>query len=183
MTVTTTESPTPRTFYRLEAIPALVRDGDLNISAVAERVYGRPFNAAWSGIRDGVGGRTEHALYEFGDQNTYRRALRAADSTRILLGHSNDWERKPVYHVGHTAIDYWLSTSWPGLGDTTDADVSDFDPFLDDGPHDFYGVVFHSERSAAIDTAPPMRQVLADLIRRREIPRGDYLFQIGDRDI
>ena len=165
-------TPTPRPFYIVEPHSSWVKEGEIDITEIVTRVYGKPFDAVRSMQQyeedlsnDSV------CLVELAKDEDYEEVLWEADQTELYLG--LDDQQEEVYHRGHTTIQYWQSVGWAGLNGLTEADVTvtDFAPRV----VDYYGAVFATEHRAQQYTSPPIDHVLADLIRRGELPRGDFI--------
>ncbi|MGW0875364.1 hypothetical protein ACWD3Z_33505 [Streptomyces sp. NPDC002740] len=76
-----------------------------------------------------------------------------------------------AFKTGATALDYWLSIRV--ADENTPATVEVNPP----ATQDLENAVFEDRFFADRAFSPSLRLVLADLIRRGELPRGDYLFR------
>ncbi|MFB7918943.1 hypothetical protein [Streptomyces sp. NPDC056061] len=162
-----------RSYYILEphALWASVENGHIPIETIAERVYSKPYNSLRGCQRD-----QDHLpndsvqLYELEPDEDYGEALYEFDLTEVYLGFDRE-ENEAVFKTGITALDYWLSitvsddpsqvTVPPGHSETAD----------------LQGAVFESHYWASRGFTPSLRGILADLIRRGELPRGNYMFR------
>ncbi|MFJ4003987.1 hypothetical protein ACIPWL_11070 [Streptomyces sp. NPDC090023] len=146
-------------------------NGHIPIEAIAERVYGKPYNSLRGCQRD-----DEHIpndsvkLYELASEGAYEEALDQFDEERVYLG----WDSgigETVYKTGMTELDYWLSIRV--ADENTPATVEANPP----DTQDLENAVFESRFFADRAFSPSLELILADLIRRDELPRGDYLFR------
>jgi len=163
----------PQAFYIVEPHEAWVKEGQVPISAIAERVYGKPFNAlrACQAGDDSV--RNDSVvLYDFSDEKSLKWQLEDFDEPRVYLGYDAQ-KGEGVYKEGVTSLDYWLSISWVGRDGATRATV-------DANPRegsDLQGAIFPEDFYAQRAYSPNLSGILADLIRRGELPQGRYLFK------
>ncbi|KOT46849.1 hypothetical protein ADK41_01455 [Streptomyces caelestis] len=164
---------TPYSIYMLEphAEYATAENGHIPIEAIAERVYGKPYNSLRGCQRD-----DEHIpndsvkLYELTSEGDYEEALDQFDEARVYLG----WDSglgEVVYKTGMTELDYWLSIRV--ADENTPATVEANPP----DTQDLENTVFESRFFADRAFSPSLNLILADLIRRSELPRGNYLFR------
>lgn len=153
-------APAPEAHYRIGG-----GKGQIPAEEIAARVYGRAVNFIEASAMDEEG-LTNDTLVEIplSSDSDYEEALAEFDLKEIILGFTSDWE--PINKVGLTQMEYWLSVK-------RTAELSEVTA-RDDGPQDLEGATL-SYWDGRVAT-PGLRGLLADLIRRGEIPRGDYLF-------
>lgn len=167
-------NPKPHTYYIIEPHSSHVKEGEVDITEIATRVYGKPFDALSScQAADDQVGNDQVVLFNLSDDEMYLDRLFDFDDTDIYLG--LDRSGTAHYHNGHTRMDYWLSVKWAGMDGITKDDVT-----VEANPPecaDLYGAVFEAEHYAQRCTSVPLDSILADLIRREELPRGDYIFR------
>ncbi|MFI8952571.1 hypothetical protein ACIGO6_39625 [Streptomyces sp. NPDC053750] len=160
-------------FYVLEphADHATVGNGHIPIGAIAERVYGKPYNSLRGCQRDDEHiGNDSVKLYELTSDDDYLEALGDLDDAKLYLG----WDSRTgesVVKTGMTELDYWLSIRV--ADENTPATVEANPP----DTQDLENAVFEDRFFADRAFSPSLKSVLADLIRRGELPRGDYLFR------
>lgn len=109
-------------------------------------------------------------LYELTSDGDYLQALGDLDGAEIYLG----WDSRTgesAFKTGVTELDYWLSIRV--ADENTPATVGANPP----ATQDLENAVFEDRFFADRAFSPSLRLVLADLIRRGELPRGDYLFR------
>ncbi|MEU6405320.1 hypothetical protein [Streptomyces sp. NPDC046985] len=164
---------TPYSIYVLEphADWATAENGHIPIEALAERVYGKAYNSLRGCQRDDEHiGNDSVKLYEFTSSDDYFEALDAFDDVKMYMGRDSR-TGESVVKTGMTAVDYWLSIRV--ADENTPATVEANPPRT----QDLEGAVFEDRFFADRAFSPSLRLILADLIRRGEIPRGDYLFR------
>ncbi|MEU5137025.1 hypothetical protein [Streptomyces californicus] len=146
-------------------------NGYIAIETLVERVYGKPYNSLSGCQRDDEHiGNDSVKLYELTSDDVYLDALAAFDDTDLYLGWNSD-TRESVHKTGMTELDYWLSIR---IADkSTPATVEANPPKT----QDLENAVFESRFFADRAFSPSLERVLADLIRRGELPRSDYLFR------
>ncbi|MHC3392374.1 hypothetical protein ACLQ2E_23350 [Streptomyces lavendulocolor] len=164
---------TPYSIYVLEphADYATAENGYIPIGAIAERVYGKPYSSLRGCQRDDEHIRNDsEKRYELTSDEDYQEALEAFDDTEVYLG----WDartRESVIKTGMTELDYWLSIRI--ADENTPATVQANPPETQDLENAVFEDRFFADRAFS----PSLKLVLADLIRRDEIPRGDFLFR------
>ncbi|MFE7116564.1 hypothetical protein ACFU99_14245 [Streptomyces sp. NPDC057654] len=168
-----TPAYTPRSIYILEphAHYATAENGYIPIEAIAERVYGKPYSSLRGCQRDGEHiGNDSVKLYELTSDEDYLEALDYLDDAEIYLGRDSR-TGKSVFKTGMTKLDYWLSIRVADKN--TPATVEANPPATQDLENAVFEKRFFADRAFS----PSLRLVLGDLIRRGELPRGDYLFR------
>lgn len=164
---------TPRSIYMLEphADHATAENGYIPIEAIAERIYGKPYSSLRGCQRDDEYiGNDSVKLYELASNQGYLQALGDLDDAEIYLG--RDFRTgESAYKTGLTEIDYWLSIRV--ANGSAPATVEANPP----ATRDLENAVFEDRFFADRAFSPSLRLVLGDLIRRGELPRGDYLFR------
>lgn len=163
----------PKSFYIIDPYsgPSSATDGNIHIGEIAERVYGKYLNGLDALAEDQDGDALENgALVEYTMSNDfiYERALEDFDREQVALGRDSNY--REIIKTGMTRLDYWLSISWSD--DPEKVTVPDDST----GVTDYEGAVFSQRYLADRVCTPGLEGVIADLIRRGEIPRGDYLF-------
>ncbi|MFG2211919.1 hypothetical protein [Streptomyces sp. NPDC048638] len=164
---------TPYSIYMLEphADHASAENGHIPIEAIAERVYGKPYSSLRGCQRDDEHIRNDSVkLYQLTSEEDYLEALGGLDDTELYLG----WDsrtRQSVRKTGTTELDYWLSIRV--ADENTPATVEANPPETQDLENAVFEDRFFADRAFS----PSLKLVLADLIRRGEIPRGDFLFR------
>lgn len=168
-----TSSFKARLFYTIEPHAKWVEEGQISIEEIAERVYGKPFSSLQASRMDNEDIRNDSfVVYEFTDDSDYEEELFYLDEPEVYLGYNaaaDDYLTKK----GMTPLDYWLSISWVGRNGAEEATVDANPP---EGT-DLEGAVFPSMFFAQRAYTPGLKGVLADLIRRGELPRGNYIFK------
>lgn len=151
----------PKSYYSIGRY-----SGEVPVETIFERVYGKPFNIleASSVDREGLANDTLVSI-GLSNQSLYEEALEEFDSTEIVLGHDSNWNS--IKKIGLTAMEYWLSISYT-------QDRSEVTHPSGAGIQDLEGATLLTWDGRV--SPPGLRSVLADLIRRGEIPRGNYLF-------
>jgi len=153
-------APVAETHYRIGN-----GKGQVPAEEIVARVYGRYVNFI-DAIATEVGIPNDTLVeIPLGSDSDYEEALAEFDLKEIILGYTSNG--KPIKKIGLTELEYWLSVK------RTDK-PSEVTP-RDRGPQDLEGatLMIGDHRSPP---PPGLRGLLADLIRRGEIPRGDYLF-------
>ena len=164
---------TPRSIYTLEPQADLVtaENGYIPIEAIAERVYGKPYSSLRGCQRDDEHiGNDSVKLYELTSDEEYLQALGDLDDAEIYLG-LDSRTSESAFKTGMTELDYWLRIRV--ADENTPATVGANPP----ATQDLENAVFEDRFFADRAFSPSLRLVLADLIRRGELPRGDYLFR------
>lgn len=162
----------PKSYYLLEPHSRWATGGKIPLEEIAERVYGRPWSALLGCATDEVDGTLPNgALVEldFQDDDSLEEALEEFDSRELFLGY--DAEGKELIKQGLTQMEYWLS-----IRPTTDRTEATYDSFSAVG-RDLEGALVHSYDGTVSQGTPGLRMVVADLIRRGELPRGSFLFR------
>lgn len=151
----------PRSYYSIGRYP-----GQVPVEAIFTRVYGRPFSIIEASSMDNEGLANDTLVsIDLSNQSAYEEALEEFDSKEITLGYDSNW--RPIKKIGLTAMEYWLSISYT-------QDLSEVTHPGDTGIQDLEGATL-LQWDGRVPT-PGLRSIIADLIRRGEIPRGDYLF-------
>ncbi|MFB7594630.1 hypothetical protein [Streptomyces sp. NPDC056160] len=164
---------TPRSIYMLEPHADLVtaENGYIPVEAIAERLYGKPYSSLRGCQRDDEHiGNDSVKLYELTSDGDYLQALGDLDDAQIYLG----WDSRTgenAFKTGMTELDYWLSIRV--ADENTPATVEANPPKTQDLENAVFEDWFFADRAFS----PSLRLVLADLIRRGALPRGDYLFR------
>lgn len=146
--------------------------GDIPLEEIAERVYGRPWSSLAASSADEVDGTLPNGAtveLDFKDTEIYEDALEDFDSRELYLG--RDPAGNELTKVGLTQMEYWLS-----IRSTEDASIADYDKFTAMG-RDLEGALIHSYGGVIREGIPGLRMVVADLIRRGELPRARFLFR------
>ena len=162
-----------RPIYTLEphASFANAENGFIPIETIAERVYGKHYNSLRGCQSDQETLPNDSVkLYELESDADYEQALHDIDRTEIYLGYDHA-RQVEVTKTGMTQLDYWLSIS---VSDdpakvTAQANLPE--------TADLEGAVFENYFDADGAFTPSLEGVLADLIRRGELPRGNYIFR------
>ncbi|PUB32536.1 hypothetical protein C8K30_1011062 [Promicromonospora sp. AC04] len=160
-------------YYVLEphAHCATQDNGSIPIETIAERVYGKPYSSLRGCQRDQESLPNDSVkLYELESDDHYEQALHDFDRTEVYLGYDR-LRQESVTRTGMTQLDYWLSISVST--DPTKVTVQA------DAPEttDLAGAVFPDRFDADLAFTPSLEGILADLIRRGELPRGRYIFR------
>lgn len=154
----------PEVHYRI--VDRAGTGGGVPIAEIAERVYGRYLNTLEANAMDNDGMANDTTVeINLSSDYLYSESLDEFDSKEITLGY--DASYKPIVKRGLTQMEYWLSIK------TTDK----FDEVTHpsgEGVQDLEGATLMGYDGRV--PTPGLRIILADLIRRGEIPRGDYLF-------
>ncbi len=178
MSTVTTESKDfssfrTRSYYILEPHSQWVNDGEIPIEEVFKRVYGRAWSSLMAAAVDEVDGTLPNgALVEidFSDPTTgfYEDVLEDFDSKEILIDGGSS--RGLISKEGMTQMEYWLS-----IEPTANRAEADFDHFSAMGK-DISNSKLHSYDGIVRPGTPRLTMVVADLIRRGELPRARFLF-------
>jgi hypothetical protein len=164
---------TPRSIYVLEphVDHANAENGYIPIEVIAERIYGKSYSSLRGCQRDDQHiGNDSVKLYEFASNEDYLQAVSDFDDVEIYLG----WDSRTgmsAYKSGMTELDYWLSIRV--ADESVPATVEANPPRT----QDLENAVLESRFFADRAFSPSLRLVLGDLIRRGELPRGNYLYR------
>lgn len=168
-----TSSLKPGLFYTIEPHSSWVEEGQVAIEELVERVYGKPFSSLQACRMDKENiGNDSFMVYELEDEDTYEDALHDFDDTELYLGY-NRQTGESLTKIGVTSLDYWLSISWVGRNGAEEATV-EANP--EEGT-DLQGAIFPDDFFAQRAYSPSLEGILADLIRRGELPRANYIFK------
>lgn len=177
----------PRTLYTLEPHAHCVDEqndlGYIPIETIVERVYGKAYSSLRGCQRTEENlGNDQVVLIELASDDDYLQALFDLDGgiwkndvqvfePDVYLGYDRHTGESVVID-GVTEIEYWLS-----FDVADDPDQADYPYRPDDRYTDLTGKTF-ADRFFMDDVfSPSLRLVLADLIRRGELPQADYLFR------
>lgn len=145
--------------------------GHIPIDVIATRVYGRPYNSLRGCQRDNENLPNDSvALYGFADEGHFEEALGGFDDTELYLG----WDKenaRTVIKCGMTGLQYWLSIR---IAERPEEVTVDANP---EAGTDLEGAVFKDRFFADRAFTPGLGGVIADLIRRGELPRGNYIYR------
>lgn len=149
-------------------------DGDtrsIPIDVIASRVYGKIYHSLRGCQRDAENlPNDSEKIYHFTDDGDFEEALERFDSREIYLGYDRDAGQSVIKH-GMTEMEYWLSILIAERRE--DATVEANPP-----KHmDLEGAVFEDAFFAARAFTPSLEIVIADLIRRGELPRGNFIYR------
>ncbi|MDJ0460303.1 hypothetical protein [Streptomyces sp. H27-C3] len=164
---------TPRSVYMLEphADHATAENGCIPIEAIVERIYGKPYSSLRGCQRDDEHiGNDSVKLYELTSNEDYLQALSDLDDAEIYLG-CDSRTGESAFKTGVTELDYWLSIR---VADESAPATVEANP---SATRDLEDAVFEDRFFADRAFSPSLRLVLGDLIRRGELPRGNYLFR------
>ena len=147
-------------------------NGYIPINAIAERVYGRPYNSLLGSAMDRENplANDQVAIYKLENEDDYEQALYDFRDDELYLGF-NPFTRKGLVKSGMTALDYWFSMSVDP--NTTNPEIQ----YQGCEGVDHEGVVFKDQTSADRAYTPSLQGILADLIDKGELPRGNYIFR------
>ncbi|MFE0774802.1 hypothetical protein [Streptomyces sp. NPDC058861] len=171
--MTATPQYTPYSIYVLEphADCVTAENGHIPIEVIAERVYGKPYSSLRGCQRDDEHIRNDSVkLYKLTSDEDYLEALEEFDDPEVYLG----WDshtRESVRKTGMTELDYWLSIRI--ADENTPATVEANPPET----QDLENAVFEDRSFADRAFSPSLKLILADLIRRGELPRSNFLFR------
>jgi hypothetical protein len=145
--------------------------GWIPIDEIASRVYGKPYNSLRGCQRDDDRLNNDTVkLYHLADEDDFEEALDGFDSTEIYLGFDRE-TRQGVRKQGMTQLDYWLSITVAEHPEDVTVDANPPEHA------DLEGAVFQSAHFADCAFTPSLEAVLADLIRRGELPRANYIYR------
>lgn len=173
MSETPASAFTATPYYTLEPHQQWVTEENQHIAIepIIERVYGKPYSSLRGCQRDNDNLPNDSiALYKLTDDDDYEQALADFDEPAIYLGW-NHQTKESVTKEGMTQLDYWLSIkidATPGAA-TVEANPPEHT--------DLEGAVFDNIFYANRCFSPSLQLMLADLIRRGELPRGNYIFR------
>ncbi|MYR63179.1 hypothetical protein GTY54_45595 [Streptomyces sp. SID625] len=146
-------------------------NGYIPIEVLVERVYGKPYSSLCGCQRDDEHiGNDSVKLYKLTSDDDYLEALDAFDDVEMYMGRDSR-TGESVIKTGMTELDYWLSIRV--ADENTPATVEANPPRTQDLENAVFEDRFFADRAFS----PSLRLILADLIRRGEPPRGDYLFR------
>ncbi|MFJ2778176.1 hypothetical protein [Kitasatospora sp. NPDC087315] len=164
---------TPHSIYVLEPHVEYVsaENGYIPIESIAGRIYGKPYSSLRGCQRDDEHiGNDSVKLYELASDEEYLQAVDDFDAVTIYLG----WDSRTgtsVYKSGMTALEYWLSIR---VADESAPATVEANP---PPTQDLENAVFEDRFFADRAFSPSLRLILGDLIRRGELPRGNYLYR------
>jgi hypothetical protein len=145
--------------------------GLIPIDEIASRVYGKPYNSLRGCEHDSPNlCNGAEKVYDFSSEDDFEEALEQFDTPEIYLGWDRESEES-VVKEGMTDLDYWLSIK---IAERPEDVTVDANP---PKGTDLEGVVFESAFFADRAFTPPLGEVVADLIRRGELPRGNYIYR------
>lgn len=145
--------------------------GDIPIDVIASRVYGKVYHSLRGCQRDAENlPNHSEKLYCFTDDDNFEEALEGFDSREIYLGYNRETGQS-VIKRGMTEMEYWLSIR---IAERREDATVDANP----PKHmDLEGAVFEDAFFAARAFTPSLEIVIADLIRRGELPRGNFIYR------
>lgn len=145
--------------------------GAIPIDVIASRAYGKVYHSLRGCQRDAENLPNDSVkLYHLMDDDDFEEALERFDSREIYLG----WDpeaRRPVIKQGMTEMEYWLSILIAERREDATVDANPPEHM------DLEGSVFEDAFFAARAFTPSLEIVIADLIRRGELPRGNYIYR------
>lgn len=145
--------------------------GLIPIDEIASRVYGKTYHSLRGCQRDSENlPNDSEKVYKFADDGDFEEALYSFDEARVYLGWDRE-ARESKTKEGMTALDYWLSIKVAERPEDVTVDANPPEHM------DLEGAVFEDEFFAARAFTPSLNGVLADLIRRGELPRGNYIYR------
>ncbi|MGW5929318.1 hypothetical protein ACWF2L_24165 [Streptomyces anulatus] len=163
----------PRSIYMLEphADHATTENGYIPIESIAERTYGKPYSSLRGCQQDDEDiGNDSVKLYELASDEDYLQALGDLDDAEMYLGRDSR-TGESTFKTGMTELDYWLSIR---VADKNTPAAVEANP---PPTQDLENAVFENRFFADRAFSPSLRLVLGVLIRRGELPRGNYLFR------
>lgn len=146
--------------------------GCIPIDEIASRVYGKPYNSL-RGCQLETSNPPNNdsvVLYDFADDGEFEEALGVFDGTEIYLGWDRE-ARQSRIKTGMTQLDYWRSIKIAERPEDVTVEANPPDCM------DLEGAVFEDRIFADRSFTPYLRGVIADLIRRGELPRGNYIYR------
>ena len=145
--------------------------GHIPINPICARVYGKPYSSLRGCQRDDDRLNNDTVkLYHFADEAEFEDALDQFDSTEIYLGWNRETKQASIKH-GMTEIDYWLSIK---IAERPEDVTVEANP----PKHaDLEGAVFEDRHFADSAFTPSLGAVIADLIRRDELPKANYIYR------
>lgn len=170
--MTTTEYK-QTSYYTLEPHARTITpdSGCIPIEEIATRVYGKPYSSLRGCQYDNENLPNDSvALYHLANEGNFEEALDQFDDSEIYLGRNKEIG-EAVYKRGMTEMQYWLTITVAERPE--DATVDANPPEL----MDLEGAVFPERHFADRAFTPSLGAVLADLIRRGELPRGNYIYR------
>lgn len=145
--------------------------GRIPIDVIATRVYGKPYNSLRGCERDKENLTNDSvALYPFAEDGEFEEELDRFDEPEVYLGLDRG-AKCSKYKQGMTEIEYWLSIK---VADRPEDVTVDANP---PKGADLEGAVFEDRFFADRAFTPSLGGVIADLIRRGELPRGNYIYR------
>ena len=163
-------TPVAKSYYWLEPHERWTDEGQIWIDGLATKVYGKTFDSLRAAQQeDDRLGNDQVKIYNFEDESDYLQAIHDFDEKEIYLGY-NERLRQSFSKSGMTAMEYWLSIK---TSDNPDEVTVEANPPVGT---DLEGAVFEDIFYANRAFSPGLRLVLADLIRRGEIPQANYIF-------
>lgn len=160
-------------YYTLEPHAHTISPGSghIPIEEIATRVYDKPYNSLRGCQYDNENLPNDSvALYHLTDDDDFEELLGQFDDTEMYLGWDKE-NNRGVYRWGLTPLEYWLTIKVANRPEevTVDANPPKY--------ADLEGAVFSDRHYADRAFTPSLGAVLADLIRRGELPRGDYIYR------
>lgn len=161
----------PKSYYTLDPHVKGVEDNLIGIDDLASRVYGKPYSSLRGAERSSENTPNDSVIvFDLENEDNYLQALDDFDAKEIYLGY--DFLRGESHiKKGMTQLEYWLTITWDG--DPSKQTVNANPPEWTD----LTGAVFPSQFFAERCFTPDLGNVIADLIRREELPRGNYIFR------
>ena len=161
------EQYTQKSYYVIEPHTQWVKPGQIDISTIAKRVYGKAYDSlrGYQQMDEEARNDTNYLIHI---KDRYKSLLSAFDGRDELCLGYDYVKREFVYRPDTNPLEYWMSIK-----------IDPEDPNALHNPpsgQDLFGAIFsesfYSERAYTL----PLDLVLADLIRRGELPMGDYIF-------
>lgn len=162
------EQYTQKSFYFIEPHTQWVKPGQIDISTIAERVYGKTYDPlrGYQQMNETCSNDTEYVILI---EDSYEWLLQEFDGREDLYLGYDHLKREGVYRPDTNPLEYWLSIK---------IDPEDPNALYNPLPtQDLFGAVFNDPFYAERAYTLPLNLVLADLIRRGEIPMGDFIFR------
>ena len=162
------EQYTQKSYYFIEPHTQWVMPGQIDISTIAKRVYGKAYDSlrGYQQMDEEARNDTNYLIHI---EDCYKSLLSAFDGRdELYLGYDHV-KLKGVYRPDTNPLEYWLSIK-----------IDPEEPNALYNPHptqDLFGAVFSESFYAERAYTLPLDLVLADLIRRGELPMGDFILR------
>ena len=162
------EQYTQKSYYFIEPHTQWVKPGEIDISTIAKRAYGKTYDPlrGYQQMNDTCSNDTDYVIPI---KDSYEYLLSEFDNRGdFYLGYDHV-NRRSVYRPDTNPLEYWLSIKIDPKDPNALVNPPEF--------QDLFGAVFSESFYADRAYTLPLNLVLVDLIRRGELPMGDFIFR------